>query len=661
MRLQPAWVSAWLALTTTATTNAAGLVHNSPHQAVLAHSNDNGDGRSPQSEPQPRPANARARKNILLVLTDDQDAAMDSMSYMPLVQKYLSDQGTTYANHFTTTAVCCPSRVSLWTGKQPHNTNVTDVNPPHGGYPKFVSQGLNDNYLPVWLQQAGYNTYYTGKLFNAHSTANYDSPFPAGWTSTDFLLDPGTYSYLHPIYQHNADPPVHHHNEHTSSLITEKAQGLLAEALAALSQDETPFFLGVAPVAPHSDISPQRHAGPGALLPIMTEPIPLERHAALFSNVTIPRASPLSPVLAPSAVPQSNFNPWRPSGANWLRTLPQHNASAVAYLDHYYRQRLRSLQAVDELVEKLVLQLDAARVLDETYIVYTSDNGFHLGQHRLPPGKECGYEEDIRVPFVVRGPGVAKNRVETAVVSTHIDVAPTVLRMAGVEDMREDFDGVAMWAIGETSEREHGGDGVKRHEHVTVEYWGFALAEGEGGGFDGKGKHVITNNTYKAVRILGESYNLYYSVWCNNEHELYDLTTDPGQMVNLHPSSSSPASLQPGLDTISITASTVQIRKLLHRLDTLLMILKSCRGKTCIEPWSVLHPQGDVLTLGDALRPEFDGFYEAQTRVAFDRCEAGYIIEAEGPQAEDGAVESWTQDRGDEYGYREGTEWHMWV
>lgn len=71
-------------------------------------------------------------KNIVFILTDDQDAAMDSVAYMPLLQKYLAEQGTTFTNHFTTTAICCPSRVSLWTGKQPHNTNVTDVNPPHG-------------------------------------------------------------------------------------------------------------------------------------------------------------------------------------------------------------------------------------------------------------------------------------------------------------------------------------------------------------------------------------------------------------------------------------------------------------------------------------------------------------------------------------------------
>lgn len=139
--------------------------------------------------------------NIVFILTDDQDLHLNSLDYMPLLQKHLVQQGTFYQRHFATVALCCPSRVSLWTGKTAHNTNVTDVNPPceyiwqprkcrsvliiqDGGYPKFVSQGLNDNFLPVWFQEAGYNTYYTGKLFNAHTVENYHSPYVNGFTGS---------------------------------------------------------------------------------------------------------------------------------------------------------------------------------------------------------------------------------------------------------------------------------------------------------------------------------------------------------------------------------------------------------------------------------------------------------------------------------------------
>jgi arylsulfatase A-like enzyme len=124
------------------------------------------------------------RPNIVFILTDDQDLHMDSLEYLPFVQKHLIQQGTFYKKQFCTIALCCPSRVSLWTGKAAHNTNVTDVSPPYGGYPKFVSQGLNDNFLPVWLQDAGYSTYYTGKLFNSHTVDNYNSPHVNGFTAS---------------------------------------------------------------------------------------------------------------------------------------------------------------------------------------------------------------------------------------------------------------------------------------------------------------------------------------------------------------------------------------------------------------------------------------------------------------------------------------------
>ena len=126
--------------------------------------------------------------------------------------------------------------------------------------------------------------------------------------------------------------------------------------------------------------------------------------------------------------------------------------------------------------------------------------------------------------------------------------------------------------------------------------------------------------------MIGEKYNLYYSVWCTNEHELYDLTTDPGQLNNIHPSvlPSSSQSLILGFP----------ISKVLPRLDALLMVTKSCKGYTCTHPWSVIHPNGDVRSLADALDEKFDAFYlrEVAIKVQFDKCELMYVIESEGPQ-----------------------------
>ncbi|KAL2003750.1 hypothetical protein VTN02DRAFT_2386 [Thermoascus thermophilus] len=553
---------------------------------------------------------SRERPNIVFILTDDQDLRLDSLEYMPLIRRHLQDQGTFYTNHFVTTALCCPSRVSLWTGRYAHNTNVTDVKPPYGGYPKFVQQGFNANFLPVWLQEAGYDTYYTGKLFNAHTVDNYNSPHVAGFNGSDFLLDPYTYSYLNATYQRNHDPPVSYEGQHTADVLAEKALGFLDDAIAG----GRPFFLAIAPVSPHSNVDPSdadsKHG------PKMTEPIPAERHRHLFQDVKVPRTD--------------HFNPDTPSGVNWIRRLPQQNQSNVDYNDHFYRSRLRALQTVDELVDEVVARLTEAGRLDDTYIIYTSDNGYHIGQHRLPPGKECGFEEDIRVPLFIRGPGVPENRIEDAV-TTHVDLVPTLFQIAGLEQ-RTDFDGTPV-PLGEDSTS-------TRHEHVNVEFWGLALPEGEFNTLGPENPAVITNNTYKALRIIGDGYNLYYSVWCSNEHELYDLTTDPYELNNIYPQ----GRVEDASDSSILGRPLSQV---IPRLDALLLVLKSCQGIACVKPWEVLHPAGDVGNLHDALSVKYDAFYHAQAKVSYSRCESGYILDAEGPLTP--------------LVYRDGLPWHAWV
>ncbi|KAL5341218.1 arylsulfatase [Aspergillus crustosus] len=582
------------------------------------------------------------RPNIVFILTDDQDVHLQSLDYMPLVTKHLLDQGTYFNKHYCTTAVCCPSRVTLWTGKAAHNTNITDVNPPYGGYPKFVTQGFNENYLPVWLQNAGYNTYYTGKLFNVHTVDNYNDPPAAGFTGSDFLLDPFTYNYLNSTFQRTGETPTSYEGEYVTDVLAQKAYRLLDEAVEA----ENPFFLTIAPSAPHADIQMS-----GSILDpdpvfVFGAPVSAKRHEHLFEDVVVPRSK--------------NFNPDTPSGANWLLNLEQQNATNVAWNDHFYRQRLRALQAVDELVDGLLTRLEHHNLLENTYIVYSSDNGFHIGQHRLQPGKSCGYEEDINIPLIIRGPGVAANQT-TNIVTSHTDLAPTFFDLLSIP-LREDFDGRA-FPVTENGLRITADEG--KREHVTVEYWGFAGGEGL------YGRELHENNTYKAIRIAGPGYNIYYSIWCNNEHELYDMDVrshprlsptgntptgstntgtnpthqiqlDPGQLHNVlsesHPSQTT-------------TIANLPLAKVIPRLDSLLFVTKSCKGATCRAPWHSLHPAGDVDTLADALDPRFDHFYEVeQKRVAYDFCSNGYLVEAEGKMFEnDGLV------------FRGGLAWDAWV
>lgn len=147
----------------------------------------------------------------------------------------------------------------------------------------------------------------------------------------------------------------------------------------------------------------------------------------------------------------------------------------------------------------------------------------------------------------------------------------------------------------------------------------------------------MPNNTYKSARVVGDGYSLYYAIWCNNDHELYDMTQDPYQVNNLYATANATTPHLLGRE----------LSQVINRLDALVLVLKSCKGNTCIQPWDVLHPDGTVRTLRDALKPKYDDFYRAQPKVSYSACEAGYIVGSEGPQT--GLT------------YRDGLSWEAWT
>jgi len=150
------------------------------------------------------------------------------------------------------------------------------------------------------------------------------------------------------------------------------------------------------------------------------------------------------------------------------------------------------LQAVDEIVEGIVNRLESYDILDNTYVVYSTDNGYHISQHRLHPGKECGFEEDINIPLIIRGPGVPEGKISD-IVTAHTDLAPTFLSIAGVAP-HSDFDGSAI----PLNEKDLESAIQTRQEHVNVEFWGIGLPEGKYGAqisLDNGGKASKSNPT----------------------------------------------------------------------------------------------------------------------------------------------------------------------
>ena len=169
------------------------------------------------------------------------------------------------------------------------------------------------------------------------------------------------------------------------------------------------------------------------------------------------------------------------------------------------------------MVQNLTETISAAGQLDNTYILYTTDNGFHLGQHRMFAGKYSGLETDVHVPFYARGPGIKKGT--NGRVTTHTDVAATVMLLADA-GLRDEFDGTPMPLTPQLASYQ------KKNpiDHINIEFWGISNVEGKYGTYTGNpSMRNYPNNTYKSLHMLGSDYNMYYSVWCDGEHEFYDL------------------------------------------------------------------------------------------------------------------------------------------
>jgi N-acetylglucosamine-6-sulfatase len=160
---------------------------------------------------------ALARKpNIIMILTDDQDRRLGSLDYMPNLQRLVLAQGLTNTNHYGTVALCCPARATLLRGQAAHNTNITHVGGPGGGYPKFRHTGEMNDYLPLWLKKAGYTSAYIGKFMNGYNSRAIP---PEGWGWLDILVSPWIYSFNHVVMKQNNAKPVYYDGWHQTDVL----------------------------------------------------------------------------------------------------------------------------------------------------------------------------------------------------------------------------------------------------------------------------------------------------------------------------------------------------------------------------------------------------------------------------------------------------------
>ena len=403
------------------------------------------------------------RPNIVLILTDDQ--RWDSLGVMPEVRKLLGGHGVTFANSFVTTSLCCPSRATILTGQYSRHTGVYQNTTPHGGATSFRDRST----VATWLHGAGYETALVGKYLNEYNRlpAGY---VPPGWDEWDAIAQRREVQYYN--YDLNENGRIVHYGAKPADYSTDV---LAAKAAQFALRAPRPFFLYFAPVAPHEAA------------------VPAPRDAKAYSN--------LAPLRPPSYdEPDARDKPW-------AAEFPQLSSAARAEIDLTRTHMLESLRAVDRAVAGLVQALQTRGALDDTVILFASDNGFMWGEHRLR-GKIWPYEESIRVPLVVRVPWLDRGRVDRHLV-TNADYASTFADLAGTKPGLPQ-DGRSLVPLLR-------GRDPPWPASILVEYLGATGADRFG------------PPPFEAIRTERYLYVEYAFGW----RELYDLKKDPYELDNL--------------------------------------------------------------------------------------------------------------------------------
>jgi N-acetylglucosamine-6-sulfatase len=443
------------------------------------------------------------RPNVVFVLADD--FSWDLVRYMPRLRA-MQRRGMTFKRHFVPNSLCCPSRAALFTGAFPHNNGIYENAGADGGFLGFRGHGLEKATFATALKAGGFRTALMGKYLNSYRTTS--GYVPPGWT--DWVGSDRVYGGFG--YDLNEDGDVSYRGFRTEDYLTDVLSRKGAKFIEDASAGDSPFFLELATYAPHKPYTPA------------------PRHLQLFPNLRAPRGP---------AFDQANVNPPR-----WLRRRPR-NAGELAYIDWAFRDRVRSVQAIDEMLGRIHATLRARGLDDETYVMFSSDNGYHMGQHRLMPGKMSAFDSDIRVPLIVTGPGVPAGR-EVGRITQSIDLNPTFAELGGVRP--------SSLADGRSLVRLLHGKPVGRWRRA-------ALIEHRGPDMRPDDPDLPPPNagdpppTYEAIRTPEALYVEYR----NGDREFYDLKRDPAQLDNRY------WSLRP---------------RRLARLQATLNRLRACRGQS---------------------------------------------------------------------------------
>ncbi len=513
---------------------------------------------------QARPATAGkdGRPNILVVMTDDMAAS--DVALMPNVRRLLAARGTSFSDAVDSFPLCCPARATFITGQYAHNHGVRGNFHPYGWY-GMKGRG---NTLPAWLQRSGYTTALIGKWLNGYGALDAHGEVPKGFDIWRGLLDVSAYDYYN--YVMNVDGRLRTRGdadfarklvEFANIEVTERQNPGLADVLNQLirvmgpppysywgaqrpqdySPDVTgeitdrlvarqrrskkPFFIWWAPIAPHrEDVASTLMRRPGP------DPRPAPRYTAKSKRYKLPR---------PPSFNEADISDKPTNVRTGTRALSEEQ---IAQLQLDYEGRAGSLLAVDDHVKRLVGTLRKTNQLKNTLIVFMSDNGWLQGEHRVPGDKFLPYDESLRIPFIVRGPGVpAGKRIKGQV--ANIDFAPTLLDFARARAGRR-IDGTSLKPSLRNPKR-------RPRRALAIE----ALAPLFEGPFPGVNEW---DRPYRGVRTDRYTYVVYTET---RDEELYDRRRDPDELRNV--------------------AGDPSYARIKSRLAAKLAKLANCKGRSC--------------------------------------------------------------------------------
>jgi N-acetylglucosamine-6-sulfatase len=421
------------------------------------------------------PASEPGRTNVVFVLTDDLSANL--VQYMPNVRA-LAEDGTTFSQYTVTDSLCCPSRSSILTGRFPHNTGVFTNSGDDGGFHVFQQEQERDTFATT-LRAQGYRTAMMGKYLNGYLPKEHG--VRPGWSEWD-VAGAGYNEYN---YNLNENGTVKHYGKAPGDYLTTVIEGKATSFITAAAEAGEPFLLEVATFTPHGPYTPA------------------PQDVQAFPGLKAPRGP--------------SFDKLPADPPPWLAGREPLTAGQIAAIDQAYRKRAQSVLSIDRMVGNLRRTLENAGVADRTVVVFSSDNGFHLGEHRLAAGKQTAFDHDVHVPLVMAGPGVRKGAAVQATVQ-NIDLRPTFEELGGVTPGPA-VDGRSLVPL------------LRDGRAADWPAAGLIEHHGPGNAADDPDKQTPASGnppTYAALR--GPDFT--YVEYEGGATEYYDRTTDPDELAN---------------------------------------------------------------------------------------------------------------------------------